>query len=301
MADTPVRPIVVATDFSDPASEAFGRAVLIARASGCRIVVVHALSMDVPSYWMGIIGEHWSLVERESETHAHQQLEALASRAQAEHGVPVDVRIERGFASAAVTRVAESVSASLVVSGAQGSGGARRMILGSTSSRLVRKCSAPVLVVRRPASEPYRRVLVPIDFSASSPACIRAARHFASGAELTLLHIASVPFANQLRAGGVSEALIGTYEVAGREKGREQLRDAAQQAGLSPGEYAELVESGDPSTAICMHAAAGNLDLVVMGKRGAHVVEPLLLGGVAKHVLTEAKCDVLAVPSEFVA
>jgi nucleotide-binding universal stress UspA family protein len=295
------RPIVVATDFSDPASAAFERAVLFARASSRRIVLVHALGLDVPAYWMGVIGEQWSLVERESETHARRQLEALASRAQVEHGVPVEVRIERGFASATVAAVADSVSASVVVSGAQGSGGTRRMILGSTSSRLVRKCAAPVLVVRCQPSAPYRRVLVPIDFSASSPACIRAARHFAPAADLTLLHVASLPFETQMRAAGVSEALIGTYEVAGREKGRERLKDAARHEGLSPGECSEIVESGEPSTAICTHAAAGHFDLIVMGKRGSHVLEPLLLGGVAKHVLAEAECDVLAVPSEFVA
>jgi len=290
-------PIVVATDFSDQASMAIERALLLARAQGRTVALVHALGLDVPAYWMGVIGEQWSHVERESEAHARRQLEALADRARAEHGVHVDIRIERGFASASIASVAGSLSGSLVVAGAHGAGVMHRMLIGSTSSRLVRKCTAPVLVVKRRPDGHYRRALVPIDFSAASVECIRMAREHAPSAELTLLHAAAVPFGIQMREAGISEDLIGTYEVAGREQGRTRLREAARSAGLAPGSHAEVVVSGDPSQSICTHAASGPFDLIVIGKHGSHITEHLLLGSVTKHVLAETDCDVLVVPS----
>jgi nucleotide-binding universal stress UspA family protein len=290
-------PIVVATDFSDHASAAFDRAMLIARAHDLPIVLVHALGLDVPAYWMGVIGERWPLIERESEVHARRQLEAMGQRGRSEHGVQVEIRIERGFASASIAAAAASVSASLVVAGAHGAGLVHRILMGSTSSRLVRKCAGPVLVVKRAAEVPYRRALVPIDFSASSLECIRAAQRHAPAAALTLLHATAVPFGIQMREAGISEDLIGTYEVAGREQGRVRLREAARSAGLEPSSHAEVVVSGDPSQAICTHAASGEFDLIVMGKHGLHISEHLLLGSVTKNVLAEADCDVLVVAS----
>ena len=290
-------PIVVATDFSEQASSAVERALILARAQRRRVVLVHALGLEVPAYWMGVIGENWPLVERESEAQARRQLEALAGRARTEHGVHVDIRIERGFASASVASAADSVSASLVVAGAHGAGLVHRMLMGSTSSRLVRKCEGPVLVVKRRPDGHYRRALVPIDFSAASAECIRMAREHAPSAGLTLLHAAAVPFGIQMREAGISEDLIGTYEVAGREQGRTRLREAARAAGLAPGSHAEVVVSGNPSQAICTHAVSGPFDLIVIGKHGLHITDQLLLGSVTKHVLAEAECDVLVVPS----
>jgi CPA2 family monovalent cation:H+ antiporter-2 len=101
----------------------------------------------------------------------------------------------------------------------------------------------------------------------------------------------------QMRAAGVSEELIGTYGVAGREQGRTRLSEAARTAGLDPGGHAEVVVSGGPSQAICTHAVSGQVDLIVMGKHGLHITEELLLGSVTKHVLAEAECDVLVVPA----
>ena len=290
-------PIAVATDFSEHASSAVERALVLARAQHRTVVLVHALALDVPAYWMGVIGENWALVERESQAQARRQLEALAGRARTEYGVHVDIRIERGFASASIASAAASVSASLVVAGAHGAGLVHRMLMGSTSSRLVRKCGGPVLVVKRRPDGHYRHALVPIDFSAASVDCIRMAREHAPSAELTLLHAAAVPFGIQMREAGISEELIGTYEVAGREHGRTRLRDAARSAGLAPGSHAEIVVSGNPSQAICTHAASGPFDLIVIGKHGLHITDQLLLGSVTKHVLAEAGCDVLVVPS----
>ena len=298
MTSTSARLIVVATDFSDGASDAFERALLLARTEGRDVALVHSLGLDVPAYWMGVIGEQWSLVERHSEAHARRQLEALAVRARSAHGVDVEIRVERGFASASIADTAESMSAALVVAGAHGAGLVHRILLGSTSSRLVRKCTGPVLVVKRRPDGPYRRVLVPIDFSAAAFDCIRMALEHAPAAALTLLHAASVPFCIQMREAGISEDLIATYEVAGREQAHARLREIARVAGLDPGSHAEVVVTGDASQSICNHAESINADLIVMGKRGLHVTEHLLLGGVTRHVLAQAGCDVLVVPSE---
>jgi len=56
-----------------------------------------------------------------------------------------------------------------------------------------------------------------------------------------------------------------------------------------------LVINGDPTLEIIRHEQKLNIDLIVMGKRGLHLTEELLLGSVTKRVLAESAGDVLVV------
>jgi pyruvate/2-oxoglutarate dehydrogenase complex dihydrolipoamide acyltransferase (E2) component len=64
----------------------------------------------------------------------------------------------------------------LLVLGARGTSFMRHLMLGSTAERLVRKSNRPLLVVRQPPHERYRRVIVALDFSPSSLAALELAR-----------------------------------------------------------------------------------------------------------------------------
>ena len=49
--------------------------------------------------------------------------------------------------------------------GARGASFMRHLMLGSTAERLVRRSDRPLLVVKQPPHERYRRRLVAVDFS----------------------------------------------------------------------------------------------------------------------------------------
>jgi nucleotide-binding universal stress UspA family protein len=55
------------------------------------------------------------------------------------------------------------------------------------------------------------------------------------------------------------------------------------------------VREGDPARAIVDEAEARHADLIVMGTRGLTGFDRLVLGSVARNVLTHAHCSVLVV------
>ena len=60
----------------------------------------------------------------------------------------IDPQVVAGRAYRAIIEAAESGSADLIVMGAQGLGGVRLALLGSTTQQVVRGASCPVLTVR---------------------------------------------------------------------------------------------------------------------------------------------------------
>jgi nucleotide-binding universal stress UspA family protein len=88
-----------------------------------------------------------------------KQAEALARKgaelAEAAGASQVTARAERGGGPvwAAIVDVAEELDASLVVTGSRGLAGARSMILGSVSTRVLHHAGRPVLVVPPPKKD----------------------------------------------------------------------------------------------------------------------------------------------------
>jgi nucleotide-binding universal stress UspA family protein len=106
---------------------------------------------------------------------------------------------------------AEALNAALLVLGARGEGFLRRQVLGTTSERLLRRTTRPVLVVRQTPHAAYRRVLVALDFSPWSLQALAVARSVAPHAHLVLFNAFQVPFEEKLHFAGVDAATIEHY------------------------------------------------------------------------------------------
>ncbi|NOT28637.1 MAG: universal stress protein, partial [Acidobacteria bacterium] len=132
----------------------------------------------------------------------------------------------------------------------------------------------------------FTRILVPIDFSATSSAALTYARALASAfnATLHLLHIAAVTF---LCAGGVGsirsrQAAMADLDTLLGDEDRQLFRATATV------EYAQM-----PAEAIVHHALANDVELIVMGTHGHTGLAHVLLGSVAEWVVRRAPCPVL--------
>ena len=77
----------------------------------------------------------------------------------------------QGRASNEIVRAAQQQGAEVIVIGRHGKSSIHVGELGSTAERVMRQAGASVLVVSQPV-RPYRRALVAIDFSETSPAAI---------------------------------------------------------------------------------------------------------------------------------
>ncbi len=284
--------ILAPTDFSGPSRHAVERAARLAREHGAHLHLLHVVHAGALERLRVLLGAD-TAVEPELILDANRQLEALAADIGGEHGPGVQTSLRNGSVLTEVDAQADAIEAELVVLGARGAGFVRRIALGTTAERLLRTTRRPLLVVKQKAHETYRRVLVPVDFSASSAAAIALARRVAPGAFLTLLHAYEVPFESRMHLAGVDTKSIERYRAQARQLAHQRLHEAAAAAGLRPGQWQPCLVMQDPSLAVVEQEQEADCDLIVIGKHGAGMVEDFLLGSVTKHVLAESAGDVM--------
>ncbi|HVQ42865.1 MAG TPA: universal stress protein [Vicinamibacterales bacterium] len=142
---------------------------------------------------------------------------------------------------------------------------------------------------------PYKRLLVPVDFSPVSLEALATARDLAktTGASLHLFH--SVDDVAWRYLGYPLEAL-GEVQTTVTDSANEQLRELAikeQREGLTV--ESTLVVSTRPASAIVEFAREHAIDLIVMGTHGRGAMLRMMLGSVAEHVVRTAPCPVMVV------
>ncbi len=142
---------------------------------------------------------------------------------------------------------------------------------------------------------PFKRILVPVDFSPHSEEAIRYAVDVAQkyGATLTLTHVYQ-PIAYSVPDGLVfyTPAQLGEL-LSELERQLEQMRVQAEKAGALRVESKML--QGVPSDEVAALAKDGGYDLIVMGTHGRTGLRHALMGSVAERVLRSAPCPVLTV------
>ncbi len=285
-------PILAATDFSAAARHAADRAGRLAQESGAALSLLHVLpgnALQELRQWLGV----GSAAEQQLQAEAREQLQQQAAGLQAAHGVAVRSIEAAGAAVEEIVREAASLDAALLVLGARGQGFLRRLVLGSTAERLLRRTSRPLLVVRRAPYRAYRRVLLALDFSPWSREALALAQRIAPQAHLLLLNAWEVPFEGKLQLAGVTAATIDGYRQRARTDAAARLQELATAAGLRAGQWTSCLVEGEASLAIVEQEQQHDCDLVVLGKHGRSVTEDLLLGSVTRHVLAEGRADVL--------
>jgi nucleotide-binding universal stress UspA family protein len=284
--------ILAATDLSAPARRAADRAARLAHETGAALTLVHTLPaqpLEELRQWLGAQPQAAEQVVAQARAQLLQLADALA----AARRVEVRTHLATGAVLDEIGRHADALDAGLVVLGARGAGFLRRLVLGTTAERLLRRTTRPLLVVRQTPHEPYRRALVALDFSPWSAPSLALARRVAPHARLVLLAAFQVPFEDKLHFAGVDAATIERYRQQARAAATQGLHAAAQAAGLKPGQYDAVVVEGDASQRIVEQEQELDCDLVVLGKHGQSAAEDLLLGSATKHVLAEGGVDVL--------
>jgi nucleotide-binding universal stress UspA family protein len=145
----------------------------------------------------------------------------------------------------------------------------------------------------------FRKILVPLDFSAHSDAALGLAIELARehGAEIHLVHAYELPAAVTMAYGvaipqavwdGVQEAAAGRLEEG---------RKRAEAAGLRATTHLATAPAAD---AIANAAETFGADLIVMGTRGLTGLKHVLLGSVAERTIRSARCPVLTVKDDTV-
>jgi nucleotide-binding universal stress UspA family protein len=286
-----VAPVLAAVDFSPQARHAALRAARFARQHHSGLCLLHVVP-DAPlehlRRWLGTA----SAPEAQLLADAHSAMGRLAAELQPTCST-LDPQVRTGGTVDEILRQADAVDARLLVLGARGTGYLRRLVLGSTADRLLRRATRPLLVVRQTPHEPYRRVLVAVDFSPWSAAAVALARQVAPHAALLLASVYQVPFGEKLLYAGVDAATIESYRQRARADTLQRLHALATSLGLQPSQWEACVLEGDASLCLVQLEQERDCDLVVLGKHGVSAAVDLLLGSTTKHVLAEGGVDVL--------
>ncbi|MFN4117223.1 universal stress protein [Acidovorax sp.] len=300
-APTQLRSVLCATDLADDAPVVLGCAAQLAREHGAELHAVHVVggtAMDTLRQWLGTASPaEQSLLDR-----ARDDLQCALAVALGDYNVRAHAIVLAGAVADQVIATAHRVGAELLVVGAGPSAHpVRRVALGSTADRLLRRGHRPVLVARDaaqkgPSGTLITRVLVAVDFSGWSTASLTWARKVAPHAHMVLHHAWSVPFEEKLQFAGVDPATVQAYENTAQVRALSRLHGLASAHGLGPQAWTPSLVRGDAALTTTQAAVDAGCSLIVLGKHGQHAAQDLLLGSVTRHVLAESELDVLVVP-----
>lgn len=264
--------VLVLCDFSPAAINAAWRGALAARDQGARLRLLH--------------------VRRHAEvSDAQRRLQQLAADLHERIAIPVVPCAVAGDPLEEVVRAARD--ASLLVLGARRGNLLREFILGTQAERLLRLCRVPVLVVKRPATASYRRVLVPVDLGPASDGVIAAAARFSRDPRMEVLHALSMRDQAALRMADVPEEILRRQRNLAADAATGRLEASIAQAGAAA---RAAVTFGDAAASVIARERAMRAELVVVGKRRRGLLADFFLGSVTQRVLAAARADVLAVP-----
>jgi nucleotide-binding universal stress UspA family protein len=281
--------IVCATDLRVRSNFALHRAVELARRTGARLTLVHAVDARRSAPRV-----------RAQVNRAYVQLLALVDRTCGSAAAATDIVVRAGGRLDVIANVAAEVDADLVVLAAPQR---RRLdsIFGTTAERLLRATQRPVLVVHRRTTFSYRRVSMALDLSNASLPMIQAASRLGilERTETTLLHATAPPLEGMLKTVGAEEQAIDDYKQDWQDDARARLQAMLTAAELDVARTRILVQTEPPAGAIQRVIEEERPDVLTIGASRWFLVKRLLIGSVADKVLRTAMCDVLVIPQRI--
>ncbi|MGM0516399.1 MAG: universal stress protein [Pseudomonadota bacterium] len=288
------RPILIASDLSKNSDLAMTRALQLGQATGTPLMSLNVIQEE-PLWWVIKSGDlDPDELRRDLLQEAMAELRDQVRRSADQLNIEppeVDAHARLGRPAEIVAEMADSRDCGLIVIGAHGRHAVRDWFLGTTSEKIVRESTVPVLVTKSEPSHTYQKVVVAVDFSAPSEAALETALAWAPRAQFTLVHAYETWFESYIDA--------NTYERIRREQEEalaDRLREFAAAAGItSDNEPDYRVVAGHPGTVVVDAATKAHADLTVCGTQGSTGIRHLMLGSVAQHVLRGSHRDVMTV------
>ena len=141
--------------------------------------------------------------------------------------------------------------------------------------------------------KPYKKILVPTDFSVHADEALDTAIDLAAryGASITLVHAFEPVIYAFPESSGIYQSLQLADAIDDIDKELEKKKQSAISRGAKDVQVAQL--RGFPPAEIAEYAKANGCDLIVMGTHGRRGFSHLLMGSVAERVVRIAQCPVL--------
>jgi nucleotide-binding universal stress UspA family protein len=286
---SPMKNILVPTDFSAESHHAFAVALQVAKQTGGTVTLLHVLEApematanfstyggpvngsELPNSGGGIDEIFTIKLMEATKRRMHALKDEAATLAP---GVPVEDAAEVGRIGDGILAAVARHGIDLVVMGAQGHGAMEHFFVGSNTERMIRLAPCPVLTVKHPQAQfEVRNIVFPSDFSdetAGALAGLRQVQAAFPNATLHLLHVAS----------------------GSREQTEPKMQAFAAQAQLRNCQTA-VVDANSTSAGIEQYAQQVQADLVVIPTHTHSGLSRFLHTSIAETVATHALPPVL--------
>jgi len=299
MAKIEIDHILCPMDFSEQSLHAYNYAVALGRWYDARITALHIL-VTRPAF--GAVPSMYTLMLPpftldELRRDLVRDLERCVRIPDASQ-LHVDVVVQEApSVHHEILAQAGILNSDLIIIGTHGLGGFDRLVLGSVTEKVLRKASAPVLVIPpRAAATPstsqvrFKRILCPVDFSSGATAGLEYAVSLAeeADAELTLLHVVDDVVMYDLARSAQDVAALKKSSL----EALQQLLPADVRTYCS---VETLVTEGRPAREILKAATARAADVIVMGVQGRNALDRMVFGSNTHAVIRAADCPVLTV------
>ena len=295
----PLQIVLIGTSLGDESDQAVRGGLAVARAAGARVYLVHSTGIE-PSLVGLEAGFRPDLVQEQiawAEDKLRQQIERLGIQGSELAGSAV----LSGAPYRALTEAAQTARADLVVVGATESGPFAAELLGSTADRVLRKATCPVLVVRGELPVPPRRVLAPVDLSATSANAFRCGlgllSQIARSGDVEVRSVYALSFMDALALQRQQKPDLPeiSFEPVERAEAEKLRRFVAENAVATPFAVETAVLPGEARFEILKDLSEHPADLVMLGTHGRGGLDRLVLGSVASTVARKAPCSVLLI------
>jgi len=287
------------------------RGVDLARRNQAKLTVVDVIEEDSwvsgEIYGLEPFQELKQLVSEERQKELDIVIEPLRQQ-----GLDVRVKLLFGKPFLEIIREVLRENHDLVMKTAQGEGGLKGMLFGSTAMHLMRKCPCPVWVVKRGENERFDRIIAAVDPDpldeqrnqlnfkimdlATSLAKIEQSI-------LLVVHAWSLYGETILRSGRgrMNREEIDTMVREAEAEHKERLNNLLQKYKLQDLKHRVHLIKGEAGRVIPELAEKKRADLIVMGTLSRSGVAGFLIGNTAEKIIHEVDCSVLTVkPDGFV-
>lgn len=286
-----MRSILLATDIAGETDRAFERAVKIALSL---TATLHILHVCLPSS----LDSKASVGNSPSQGIKDRLNSYLASNKElssVEHTITVK---ENREPFAEIIKLADEVSAELIVMGMHGKSKLRDMFVGTTIEKVIRKGTLPVLMVKDKPLGEYKNTLVGTDFSAGSGQALHLALRLAPKGTLSLVHFYNIP--DTSTGDKISQYAGDVIETSEKDKLEKFVHDHSanlnKMANTQP-EFHYRLAQGEAYNGLLREATEINAELIAIGAHSRPRLMPYKLGGNAHDILTNPPCDVLVANS----
>lgn len=285
-----IKNILLAYDGSNYSEGALRESIKVART--CKVNKFYALMVIQTNPELDTIAP--SVLEK-ADSNARAALDEVKKAAEKE-GVKCELLARHGDEPyKVIISEAEKNGVDTIIMGRKGRTGLKRLVMGSTTAKVIGHTRANVLVVPKTASLEFRSILIATDNSPYSERAALEAINLAkcTGARLTAISV----------AGEAMGSLEATHSRTMRDKLAEEEREYAESfvkkvkdIAAKEGAKAEgIVITGKPYEGIVESARERDVDLILMGSHGRSGLEKLLMGSVTEKVIIFSPCAVLVV------